>query len=356
MGKWQKLAMLLLLAALVVIPFGLVKIAATGDRPSVAAQPMLPSGARWAATAPGKIEPQGGEYRVSAIVPGRIAEVVARAGDQVKQGDLLVRLDDQELAARIAGAAADVALKRFVRDEQGTNTRSKRRYDADDAVFAAEQRQITARLALDRIASARRQRGGKADDVADARAQLQAADAEVVRARAAAADVRNSQGAPDPNPNETALIAARSQWAVLQAMLDQTRIRSPIDGTVIASSAKLGEISAPAAPEPLMIVGDLTQLRVRAEIDGRDIAKVRTGQRATIRLDSTNGVEYSGRVVSIAPGLMPGKLSPRGPRRPGDTDVLEVIVSLDGVPPLLPGLRVDVFFVADQAAPNGEKL
>ncbi|MGZ5835014.1 MAG: HlyD family secretion protein, partial [Xanthobacteraceae bacterium] len=186
--------------------------------------------------------------------------------------------------------------------------------------------------------------------------QLQAADADVMRARAAAAEVRNAQGTPDPNPNETALIAARSQWATLQATLDQTRIRSPIDGTVIANSAKLGEIAAPAAPEPLMIVGDLTQLHVRAEIDGRDIVKVRNGQRAIVRVDSYNITEYSGRVTSIAPGLMPGKLSPRGPRRPGDTDVLEVIVSLDGEPPLLPGMRVDVFFAADQAAPSGEKL
>ena len=105
-----------------------------------------------------------------------------------------------------------------------------------------------------------------------------------------------------------------------------------------------------------MIVGDLAQLRVRAEVDGRDLVKVRNGQRAMVRVDAYNNMEFSGKVTSIAPGLMPGKLSPRGPRRPGDMDVLEVIVTLDGEPPLLPGLRVDVFFAADQTAPNGEKL
>jgi HlyD family secretion protein len=346
MLKWQKLATLLVLAVMVLLPFALVPFASPRDGAMAAAEPRLPSGVRWAATAPGKIEPRTGEYRVSAAIPGRIAEVLVLAGDQVSRGDLLMRLDDQELVARIAAANADAALKKFSRDDQGPTGRLKRRYDADDAVFAAEQRQITARLALDRATAARPR--GSNNDIGDVRTQLQSAESELIRVRAVAADIRASQGTPDPNVNETALNMARSQLAALQATLDQTRIRAPIDGTVMSISAKVGEIANPAAPEPLVIMGDLTQLRVRAELDGRDLAKVRTGQRAVVRVDAFNDVEFSGQVTSIAPGLMPGKLSPRGPRRPGEVEVLEVMITLDGEPPLLPGLRVDVYFAEEQ--------
>jgi len=45
--------------------------------------------------------------------------------------------------------------------------------------------------------------------------------------------------------------------------------------------------------------------------------------------------------------VAPPRLGSRGPRKPTDVDVLEVLIDLDGRPPLLPGMRADVFFVAD---------
>jgi HlyD family secretion protein len=52
-------------------------------------------------------------------------------------------------------------------------------------------------------------------------------------------------------------------------------------------------------------------------------------------------------VSSLAQALGPSKLGQRGPRRPTDVDVLEVIIDLTGQPPLLPGMRVDVFLKAE---------
>ena len=54
---------------------------------------------------------------------------------------------------------------------------------------------------------------------------------------------------------------------------------------------------------------------------------------------------------SSARALGPSKLGQRGPRRPTDIDVLEVFIDLTGQPPLLPGMRVDVFLKAD-ASPS----
>jgi HlyD family secretion protein len=60
----------------------------------------------------------------------------------------------------------------------------------------------------------------------------------------------------------------------------------------------------------------------------------------------------------MAHALGAPRLASKGPRRPNDQDVLQVIVDLDGKPPLIPGMRVDVFFKPDATAgeaSNGAK-
>ena len=94
-------------------------------------------------------------------------------------------------------------------------------------------------------------------------------------------------------------------------------------------------------------MGDVSALRVRAEFEERDIGKMRVGQTAIVRSDAFQGKDFEGKVSSLAQALGPSRLGQRGPRRPTDVDVLEVIIDLSGQPPLLPGMRVDVFLKAD---------
>src|SRR5262249_56271582 len=73
-----------------------------------------------AAAGLGRVEPLSREIRIAASVPGRIAEVLVRANDKVFAGELLVRLDDEEAAARVAAAEARVALAKRARNDQST--------------------------------------------------------------------------------------------------------------------------------------------------------------------------------------------------------------------------------------------
>ena len=96
-----------------------------------------------------------------------------------------------------------------------------------------------------------------------------------------------------------------------------------------------------------MVVGDVSALRVRAEFEERDVGKMRVGQAAVVRSDAFPGKDFEGKVNSLAQALGPSRLGQRGPRRPTDVDVLEVIIDLGGKPPLLPGMRVDVFLKSE---------
>ena len=104
---------------------------------------------------------------------------------------------------------------------------------------------------------------------------------------------------------------------------------------------------APSGPVPQVVIGDLSGLRVRAEVEERDLAKVKTGQRVIVKSTAFESKVFEGTVASIAPALGKPRLAARGPRKPNDVDVLEVVIEVDGLPPLKPGMRVDVFFKPD---------
>jgi HlyD family secretion protein len=115
-------------------------------------------------------------------------------------------------------------------------------------------------------------------------------------------------------------------------------------------SATPGESVAPSPENVLLVLGDVSGLRVKAEIEERDVGKIRVGQAIVIRSDGFPGRDFEGRVASFAQALGPSKLGQKGPRKMNDVDVLEVIVDVVGQTPLLPGMRVDTFFKPDAQA------
>ncbi len=70
-----------------------------------------------AAAAPGRVEPKGRELRVGAPDPSVIREVLVQLNDRVKTGDLMIRLDDAELKAKLAAVEAEAAAREATRTE-----------------------------------------------------------------------------------------------------------------------------------------------------------------------------------------------------------------------------------------------
>lgn len=307
----------------------------------------------WAASAPGRVEPRGGEIRIGPQTAGRIAEVAVKINDRVFAGDLLIRLDDDDARARVAAADAEAAVRRRERDAETVARLAQDRRTAEDAVAAAERAVTQSRADLDR--ALRTARGGTTSSQSNApaeRAAVAAALDKLEQDRAALRRAQSAQGVPLPTRLEAALTAARSDLSLTEAALERTHIRAPSDGTVLQVGARVGETATPSPEQALVIMGDVSTLRVRAEIEERDTAKVRIGQAVVVRSDAHPGKEFDGKVATLAQALGPGKLAQRGPRRPNDVEVLEVVVDLMGSTPLLPGMRVDVFFKPDATVQN----
>lgn len=302
----------------------------------------------WAASAPGRVEPLGGEVRVTAQMPGRIAEVLVAVNDKVLAGDLLVRLDDEELLARVHSATAEVAIRKRDRDNnEAVGRPAQDRRSAEDAVANAERQLAQGRDELDRQLRSRTTGSGTAADLAKARDAVAKARERLDQARASLRKAMAVDGLPAPTRPEAALAAARADLSAAESAIERTRIRAASSGSVLQVYARAGDTAAPSPENILVIVGDLSALRVKAEFEDRDVGKMRIGQVAIVRSDAFAGRDFEGKVASMAQTLGPSRLGQRGPRKPTDVDVLEAIIELGSQTGLLPGMRVDVFLKPD---------
>ena len=191
---------------------------------------------------------------------------------------------------------------------------------------------------------ARRNGAVSEKQVSGARSTLSAAVARLAQANSELRDLSDGSRAVTPTSTESVLATARAKHAAAEAQLEKTRIRAPVAGTILQVQVKLGETAAPTPEQVLIVIGDTSALRVRTEVDERDIGKVNIGQSAVVKVEAFPGKEFPGKVATIASALSPPKLGARGPRKPLDIDVLEVMVDVDGASLLLPGMRADVLF------------
>jgi HlyD family secretion protein len=327
-----------MLGAVASVAAGVALWAAT----SRAADP--PDDRSWQAVAPGRVEPWSGEIKIAPPVVGRIGEVLVGVNDKVFAGEPLIRLEDDEARARIATAEAQIALRKRARNDQSTSSRAAERRRAEDWVADAELGVFDAQAAVDQTASARRAARASEADVAAARTALAREQDRLKQRRSELRSLEDDKNTPLPTQTEGALNVARAELLLAKAGLEKLTIRAPVDGTVLQVNARQGELATPAVPQPLMLIGDISQLRVRAELDERDFGEIKIGQPVLVRSSAFRGREFAGKVSSIAPLVDAGRINARDQRGLSDVRVVEVMVDLAEPGPLVVGMKVDVFF------------
>jgi HlyD family secretion protein len=339
-------------ACAVIAAFGLAVAFAVGAyaQTTRAAERTEASTRKWEATAPGRIEPRTQAVRLGAGTAGRIAEVRVNANDKAFAGELLVRLDDEEALARVAAAEARVAGAERARDEQRRKGPADLRRAEDEMADAVN----ALGLAWSRLDAVSVPHEGAAPAVEDAvlgraRSALARAQDDLRQKQDALRKAKEDAGLP--SKEEADVSAARADLMLAQAELQKTRIRSPIDGTALQVRARAGEMVVPSPEQWLVLLGDVSGLAVRAELDEHDFGKVRVGQRAVVRAYAFPDREFEGRVRSIAHYVGSGRLGAQGPQRNkmSDVDVAEVVVDIADPGPLAVGMQADVYFSADPA-------
>ena len=326
--------------ALFTILVALISIGRAQDRPNADA----PDDRQWQVIAPGEVEPVSGEIKIGSSVVGRIAEVTVKVNDRVFAGELLLRLEDDDLKARVAVAEAQAALQKRVRNDKAAEGRAVDRRKAEDAVADAEKAVVDAQSAVDRAAAAVRDEGAPDSTLTAARTALSRAQDRLKQQQDA---LRRLSNVPLPTQIEGHLNVARGELAYANANLEKMRIRAPIAGTVLQVNAKVGELTSPSFPQPLISLGDVSALRVRAEVGELDIGSIKVGQPVVVRAAAFREREFAGKVSSVAPGVEPRRTGADARRPPSDSKFVQVFVDLIDPGPFAVGMNVDVYFRSD---------
>ncbi len=294
------------------------------------------------ATAVGRIDSREEARQLVAAADGVIARLLVARGDPVRAGQALLMVDcaPRQAAALARGAGAEQA--RAAATTVALGTRAEDIAAAREAVRAA---QATRDTAADRLADARGliDRGFVSRRELSTREQvLEQAEAELARTRAMAALATNGPRASERSEAAAAARAAAGEASAARALAAQCTLTSPIDGTVLQILRREGEFSGASQGAVLLVVGDLSQRIVRAEIAERDAARVQLGHAVDVWIEG-EAQRWRGRIAQLASVM--GRRSARSldPTDRFDRDSREALIEFDGAaPPAVVGLRVMV--------------
>lgn len=318
-----------------------LEIAAACAQPN-AVQRAKSDNKNWQAVAPGLAEPRSGEIKVMAPMIEIVSQVLVQTGDRVIADEPLIHLDDEEARARIATSQAQVEMRQRARNDQGAGKGADRRR-AEDAVADAETALMQAKESFDTAVKAKHGGSGSDADIAAARAAWSAVQDRLAQRRTQLQKLEVDPNTPLPTAHEGQLNIARGELRTAYTGLEQLTLRAPVASTVLQVNITAGELASPSTPQ-LVLLGDLSGLRVRAEVDERDVSKIKIGGAVVVRSEAFRDREFAGKVMSISPMVQPARINSPGSGNLTDFSVADVLIELADLGPLLVGMKVDVYF------------
>jgi HlyD family secretion protein len=258
-------------------------------------------------SATGILEAKDENVAIGVPVPGLVEAVKVVVNQVVKEGDPLLILDDRELRASLLKQQAAIAI-------------------AQANLTIARAQLAKVQDMLDRMTSITDQRAisqddlrNRTNDVLVSKAQLQAAEAQLFSAKA---DVQQTE-----------------------LLTDRLTVKAPKPGTILQVNIRAGEYASPTNKQPALVLGDISTLHVRADVDEQNAMEVAPDIDATFSLKSDSSKKFKAKFVRIEPYVIP-KVSLTGASNERvDTRVLQVIYKLEKPKdqPLYVGQQVDVF-------------
>ncbi len=280
-------------------------------------------------------------------VSGTVTEVYVELGDTVATGDLLFTIDTADLQSAVTQAQASLLQSKQSKDQaqQSLDQAEQSSLQAQQSLDQAEQSSLQAQQSklqadmtllqaeqnLEDLESKPTTTPGLANQITLAEKQIDVAEAGVVSAQAgivtAQAGVSTSKagvttaksglvtaqaGARTASAN---LTAAQSSYDKAVANLDAAEVYAPADGVITSLSVEKGGsasgtggtalagagATSGSASSAAIVISDLSELKVRIQINEVDLPALEVGQAATIAFDALPNLQIDGTVTWISP-------------------------------------------------------
>ncbi len=299
----------------------------------------------------GLIEPAGREVSVVAPEPGLVMDVFVEVGDHVEAGQPLFRLDSRRLEADLIRAQAGLEAGKAEVARWHALPRAEDLPPLEAAVTRAQAMVQDREDNLNRTDEALKKNAASTRDLSAAQFSLEAARADLIKAQADLAKARAGGWGPDLAIAQAMLTAQQQELAALRLLVDRLTVRAPRAGVVLRRDVEPGEFANGEMGRGSLgslVIGDLSHLMVRAQVDEEDIALVTPDAQALARTRGAAPKELSLRLVRIEPYAR-GKTDLLGTNTERvDTRIIDVVFEIvgDAPPGVYPGVSVDVFIKA----------
>ena len=231
-------------------------------------------------------------------VSGRIVDLPIEEGQWVEPGTVLAKLDTADYRQQLAMDKAAVQVQRTQLALGLAGTRRQQLEVARQALADAKADLAQKQLDYSRAEDLYREQVGP--QVARDQAETNLKRARTVAQSAqeqydqALEGTRKEQLAVD----RAQLIQAVQKMHLSRIYLDYTTLRAPEAGVILVRNSELGEVVAPNTP--VVTVGDLDHVWLRAYINETDLGRIHWGQSVRVRTDTYPGKTYQGRISFIS--------------------------------------------------------
>ena len=257
--------------------------------------------------------------QVGSQVSGNIMALYADFNSRVTKGQLIARIDPAPLQAKVDQAQANVQaaqanaisaqanVQKALASLQAANAGvanaragvAKATAAANDAKVKAERRIMLAKegvLSREDMETAQQTANSAAADVDAEQAQVKAAEDNVKVAQAEVEAAKTQASA-----TQAQIKQAQASLHAAEIDLNNTYIKAPVDGVVVARNVDVGQTVAAslAAPTLFLIAQDLTKMQVDTNVSEADVGRVKVGQAASFTVDAYPGRVFRGAVISV---------------------------------------------------------
>ncbi len=257
----------------------------------------------------------GYEVNLAPKVAGRISWECCNEGDTVKEGQVAIRIESEDIKASVAQAEAGVEKANAdVRSSEAAIRNAEANLKSADADAKSAQADIEKAFAQmeesgreaeranalyrsEYISKESRDQSVAAYDVNVAAHKASKEQLNAAHEKRNAAEAQLHASVSQLNSSKAMLMEAAANLAYYRTKLDDTVIKSPVTGTVIFKSLEAGETVSPGVT--IMTVVDLGGLFARVDIDETKVGGIVLGGAANVRVEGMPGRVFRGRVSEI---------------------------------------------------------
>jgi HlyD family secretion protein len=246
---------------------------------------------------------------VNSKVTGRLAWIGVEKGDPVKEGQVLVRLEDQEFRASYEQAEGAVYNAKAYLEELQHGSRPEEVQQAQHNLDEAQATLVNDKLTLDRTKELGAAGVVSKQALDDATAKFESDQQRVNSLQKAFQLMKIGPRAEEIDRAKGALAQAQGQLDYAKSQLDATVIRAPVTGTILDRTAEKGELitaqfasAAAGGPQGSVVsLADLNDIQVELDIAQADFARIGPKQKASVTTDAYPDKTYDGEIAQISP-------------------------------------------------------